>query len=69
MNLLELIKSTVVGRQLEKKCSIFLSFLLNNSDIPEEQKQIINELMQGFPTRNSSNVYKNVSRLKLKVLV
>jgi len=63
LNLLELIKSTLIGRQLEKKCSIFLNFLLNRQNIHEEQKQTISELLQSFPTRNSSNVYKNVNKL------
>jgi hypothetical protein len=67
LNLLEEIKSTIVSRQLEKKCSSFLNYIQQIEGISEEQKQTINELLSGFPTRHSSNVYKTFDELKDKI--
>lgn len=67
LNLLENIKSTIVSRQLEKKCLAFLNYLSNLEGINEEQKSIITELLSGFPTRNSSEIYKNFDQLKEKL--
>ena len=60
LSLLELIKYTIVSRQLEKRCSSFLSFLSMFKGLDNEQKEIIQDLIKNFPTRNSSNVYKTV---------
>lgn len=68
LNLLENIRSTIVSRQLEKKCSAFLNYLLQIEGISEEQKITINDLLSGFPTRHSSNVYKNFESLRDKIL-
>jgi hypothetical protein len=68
LNLLENIKSTIVSRQLEKKCSAFLNYLSNLEGINDEQKSIITELLSGFPTRNSSEVYKTFDQFKDKLL-
>ena len=61
LNLLEMIKFTLVSKQLEIKCSSFLNYLFNLQDISEEQKNTIQELLNSFPTRNSSNTYKSVN--------
>ena len=66
LNLLEMIKFTLVSKQLEIKCSSFLNYLFNLQDISEEQKNTIQELLNSFPTRNSSNTYKSVICLFLK---
>lgn len=68
LNLLENIKSTIVSRQLEKRCSSFLNYLLNLEGVNEEQKVIINELLAGFPTRNSSNIYIQFDDIRDKIL-
>jgi hypothetical protein len=60
LNLLDSIKFTIVSRQLEKRCSSFLSYLSTHSGLNDEQKESINELICNFPTRNSSAVYKSV---------
>ena len=59
LNLLEMIKSTLISKQLEIKSSSFLNYL-NDKGISEEQKNTIQELLNSFPTRNSSNTYKSV---------
>lgn len=61
LNILEIVKSTNVSRSLEKKCSCFLNYLLKNSDLKleDEQRETIEELLNSFPTRNSSDSYKN----------
>lgn len=60
LNLLEMIKSTLISKQLEIKCSSFLNYLYNFQGISEEQKNTIQELLNSFPTRNSSVTYKTV---------
>ncbi len=60
LNLLESIKFTIVSRQLDKRCSAFLSYLSSFTGLDDEQKEIISELIKNFPTRNSSQVYKTV---------
>jgi hypothetical protein len=61
LNLLDSIKFTIVSRQLEKRCSSFLSYMMTYPGLDDEQKDTINELISNFPTRNASYVYKNVS--------
>jgi hypothetical protein len=60
LNLLEVIKSTMISSQLEKKCNAFLNYILTIKDISSEQLEILNELIKSFPTRNSSEIFKNV---------
>ncbi len=60
LNLLEMVKSTLISKQLEIKCSSFLNYLYNFQGISEEQKNTIQELLNSFPTRNSSATYKTV---------
>ena len=43
LNLLEMIKSTLISKQLEIKCSSFLNYLYNFLGISEEQKNTIQE--------------------------
>jgi hypothetical protein len=62
LNLLEKIKTTNVSRPLEKRCSSFLTYLLNLSGLSEEQKEIIKELHNNFPIRNSSQTYIEVNQ-------
>lgn len=68
LNLLERIKSTIVSRQLEKKCSSFLNYLLALDGLSDEQRDTIMELLSNFPTRNCSVVYKNFEETKEKIL-
>ena len=60
LNLLEMIKSTLISKQLEIECSKLLNFLNQIQTISDEQKQTIQELLNSFPTRNSSPTYKMV---------
>jgi hypothetical protein len=60
IHLLDSIKSTIVARQLEKKISAFLCYLLTHPGLTDEQNDSINESICNFPTRDSSYVYKNV---------
>lgn len=68
LNLLDSIKSTIVSRQLEKKSNSFLNFLSNLQGLSDEQRTIINELINGFPNRNSSSIYQNFEDMKEKIL-
>ena len=59
LNLLDNIKSTIVSKSLETKCTLILNYL-NKIDLSAEQKIILKELLNSYPTRNNSNIYKNV---------
>ena len=59
LNLLDNIKSTIVSKSLETKCTLILNSL-NKIDLSAEQKIILKELLNSYPTRNNSNIYKNV---------
>lgn len=67
LNLLEIVKSTLISKQLEIKSSSFLNYLYNK-DISQEQKTTIQELLNSFPTRNSSVTYKTVFTLFIFVV-
>ena len=60
LNLLENIKSTLVSKSLETKCTCFLNYL-NKLDLSQQQKVYLQELLNSFPTRNHSKVYKKVN--------
>ncbi len=70
LNILNIVQSTNVSRNLEKKCSCFLNYLLGNTTIKleEEQKDTIKELIDSFPTRNTSEAYQNFSSTKDKIV-
>lgn len=68
LNILEIIRSTNISHNLEKKCSCFLRYLLNNPSLENEQKEIIQELYDSFPTRNSSETYKNFESTKNNII-
>ena len=61
LNILEIIYRTNIAFELEKKCSSFLNFLNTNTNftLEEEQEEIIKDLISTFPTKNSSDSYKN----------
>ena len=61
LNNLDIIQSTNISLSLEKKCSTFLNFLLQNTklNLDEEQKETLKELLNNFPLRFSSDSYKN----------
>jgi Fe-S-cluster containining protein len=61
INVLDIISSTSNSINLEKKISSFLNYLLNNNSfqLQEEQKETIENLINNFPTRNNSEIYKN----------
>lgn len=61
LNLLDTIKSAKISNLLEKKCSAYLNFLMFIPNLNNEQKLIIQELIEGFPNRYSSEAFKQVS--------
>jgi len=63
MNLLEFIKSTQIGRQLEKKVNLFLNFLQTNNGLNEEQIETIRVLLSSSVTKYASVVFQNVRKL------
>ncbi len=62
LNLLENIKSTLVYKSLEMKCTRLLNHL-TKMNLSEQQKTMLQELLGSFPTRNHSNIYRNVCNL------
>lgn len=59
LNLLENIKSTLVYKSLETKCTNLLNHL-TKLNLSEQQKTMLQELLHSFPTRNHSNILRNV---------
>lgn len=61
INLLDIITNSSHSIKLEKKCSYFLNYLLTNKifTLQEEQIETIENLINSFPSRNNSNIYKN----------
>ena len=70
LNNLDVIKTTNVSLDLEKKCSTFLNYLLHNTKInlDEEQKEILNDLLNSFPSRYSSLSYTNFPNEKDNII-
>lgn len=70
LNLLDIVKSTNVAKSLEKKCSSFLNYLLTNSqsNLDDEQKDIIKELLNSFPNRNSSDAFLNFKSTRERIV-
>lgn len=68
LNLLENIESTIVSKSLEKKCSSFLNYLINLQGLDADQIYTISELINNFPTRNCSTVYKNFDQIAEKII-
>ena len=70
LNNLDIIKTTNVSLNLEKKCSTFLNFLLQNKNInlDDEQKEILQDLLNSFPSRYNSETYKNFKDIKDNII-
>ena len=70
LNILDIVQSTNISRELEKKSSCFLNYLLNNSQIKleDEQKETIKELLESFPIRNTSESYQNFVTTKDQIV-
>ena len=68
LNLLESIDSTIVSKSLEKKCSSFLNYLINLEGLDSEQITTISEIINNFPTRNCSPVYKSFDSISEKII-
>ena len=70
LNILEIIFRTNIAFDLEKKCSSFLNFLNTNTNftLEEEQEEIIKDLISTFPTKNSSDSYKNFPYRKKTIM-
>ena len=70
LNTLDIIKTTNVSLNLEKKCSTFLNYLLQNAKInlDDEQKEILQELLNSFPSRYNSEAYKNFKDIKDNII-
>lgn len=70
LNILDIVQSTNISRNLEKKCSCFLNYMLDNNQIKleDEQKDTIQELLNSFPTRNTSESYQNFVTTKDKIV-
>ena len=70
LNNLDIIKTTNVSLNLEKKCSTFLNFLLQNKNInlDDEQKEILQELLNSFPSKFNSESYKNFNTIKDNII-
>ena len=70
LNILDIVNSTNISHDLEKKCSCFLNFLLNNTKfvLEDEQKETLQELLNNFPMRNSSEIYKNFVNIKEDII-
>lgn len=67
LNLLEGIESTIVSKSLEKKLSSFLNYLFNLEGLDGDQTSTIAELINNFPTRNCSEVYKSFDSIAEKI--
>ncbi len=61
INILDITTNSSYSINLEKKCSYFLNYLLTNKIfvLQEEQIEKIQYLINSFPSRNNSNIYKN----------
>ena len=70
LNNLEIIKTTNISLNLEKKCSTFLNYLLKNTKInlDDEQKEILQELLNSFPSKFNSESYKNFNTIKDNII-
>ncbi|MCQ2821036.1 MAG: hypothetical protein MJ252_27575 [archaeon] len=70
LNIMDIVKSTNISRSLEKKCSCFLNYMLDNSNIKleDEQKETIQELLNSFPIRNTSDAYQNFPSTKDQIV-
>ncbi|MCQ2819255.1 MAG: hypothetical protein MJ252_18485 [archaeon] len=70
LNMLEVVKGTNIARSLEKKSSCLLNYMMDNTifKLEGEQKETIQELIDTFPTRNSSSAYQNFSTIKDQIV-
>jgi hypothetical protein len=69
LNLLDFIKSTLVAHRLNLRCYNFLQFLIKTNKLSQEQKESINEILENFPLRNSSETYKSVLLIIIHLLL
>ncbi len=64
-----MVKVTLQVNKIKNLKHNFLQFLIKTNKLSQEQKESINEILENFPLRNSSETYKSVLLIIIHLLL